>query len=280
MDSNDLERERGITILAKNTAITYKGTKINIIDTPGHADFGGEVERVLNMCDGVLLLVDSVEGPMPQTRFVLRKALLLEKKVVVVVNKIDRASARPEWVIDSTYELFMDLGATDEQCDFPVIYASGVKGVAGMKPDELAPDLQPLLDMIIKEVSRGRNNCDETLMLHSYCPHPMCMADPCHDPDMQVSPPTVSMTASLQMMAANIDYDVHLGRIAIGRIVSGSIKKGQAVSICCSLEPGVVRLDLCPASLDLAQHLHLIPNSPSPLSSPEPAAEDHRPVRL
>ncbi len=115
MDSNDLERERGITILAKNTAVTYKGTKINIIDTPGHADFGGEVERVLNMCDGVLLLVDSVEGPMPQTRFVLRKALQLEKKVVVVVNKIDRAAARPSWVIDSTYELFMDLGATDEQ---------------------------------------------------------------------------------------------------------------------------------------------------------------------
>ena len=152
MDSNDLEKERGITILAKNTAVTYKGTKINIIDTPGHADFGGEVERVLNMCDGVLLLVDSVEGPMPQTRFVLRKALQLEKKVVVVVNKIDRASARPDWVIDSTYELFMDLGATDEQCDFPVIYCSGFKGIAGPKPDQLAADLEPLFEMIIKEV--------------------------------------------------------------------------------------------------------------------------------
>lgn len=152
MDSNDLERERGITILAKNTAVTYKGTKINIIDTPGHADFGGEVERVLNMCDGVLLLVDSVEGPMPQTRFVLRKALQLEKKVVVVVNKIDRAAARPDWVIDSTYELFMDLGATDEQCEFPVIYASGFKGIAGMKPDQMAADLEPLFEMILKEV--------------------------------------------------------------------------------------------------------------------------------
>jgi len=155
MDSNDLERERGITILAKNTAVTYKGTKINIIDTPGHADFGGEVERVLNMCDGVLLLVDSVEGPMPQTRFVLRKALQLEKKVVVVVNKIDRPAARPEWVIDSTFELFMDLGATDEQCDFPVIYASGFKGIAGPSPDKMAADLEPLFEMIIKEVRAG-----------------------------------------------------------------------------------------------------------------------------
>ncbi|GAX79642.1 hypothetical protein CEUSTIGMA_g7083.t1 [Chlamydomonas eustigma] len=207
MDSNDLERERGITILAKNTAVTYKGTKINIIDTPGHADFGGEVERVLNMCDGVLLLVDSVEGPMPQTRFVLRKALLLEKKVVVVINKIDRASARPDWVIDSTYELFMDLGASDEQCEFPVIYASGFKGIAGSAPDKMAEDLEPLFQMIIKKVK----------------------------------PPVVSATAPLQMMSANIDYDTHLGRIAIGRVVSGTIKKGQAVSICSSLEPGMSR---------------------------------------
>ena len=207
MDSNDLERERGITILAKNTAVTYKGTKINIIDTPGHADFGGEVERVLNMCDGVLLLVDSVEGPMPQTRFVLRKALLLEKKVIVVVNKIDRASARPDWVIDSTYELFMDLGATDDQCDFPVVYASGVNGIAGLKPDQMATDLVPLFDAIIKNIN----------------------------------PPIVSPDAPLQMMVANIDYDTHLGRISIGRVVSGTMKKGQAVSVCSSLEPGVSR---------------------------------------
>ena len=126
MDSFDLERERGITIFSKNTAVTYRQTKINIIDTPGHADFGGEVERVLNMCDGVLLLVDSVEGPMPQTRFVLRKALELNKRVILVVNKIDRDVARPEYVVDATFELFLELGASDEQCDFPVIYASGM----------------------------------------------------------------------------------------------------------------------------------------------------------
>lgn len=132
--------------------MTYKGIKINIIDTPGHSDFGGEVERVLNMCDGVLLLVDSVEGPMPQTRFVLRKALQLNKKVVVVINKIDRAAARPEWVIDSTFELFMDLGADDDQCDFPVIYASGVNGIAGMSPTTMADNLEPLFEAIVREV--------------------------------------------------------------------------------------------------------------------------------
>mmetsp|Transcript_3232 Transcript_3232/g.7093 ORF Transcript_3232/g.7093 Transcript_3232/m.7093 type:complete len:688 (-) Transcript_3232:619-2682(-) len=207
MDSNDLERERGITILAKNTAVRYKGTKINIIDTPGHADFGGEVERVLNMCDGVLLLVDSVEGPMPQTRFVLKKALQLEKKVVVVVNKIDRPAARPDWVIDNTFELFMDLGASDEQCEFPVIYASGVNGIAGLKPDQLADDLEPLFQAIVKEVK----------------------------------PPVVAPAAPLQMLVANIDYDTHLGRIAIGRVVNGTIRKGQAIAVCSSLEPGKAR---------------------------------------
>jgi len=207
MDSNDIERERGITILAKNTAVRYKGTKINIIDTPGHADFGGEVERVLNMCDGVLLLVDSVEGPMPQTRFVLRKALGLNKKVVVVVNKIDRPSARPDWVIDHTFELFMDLGANDEQCDFPVIYASGFQGIAGTKPSEMADDLEPLFQAIINEVK----------------------------------PPVVTPTAPLQMLVANIDYDTHLGRIGVGRVIAGTIRKGQQVSVCSSLEPGKVR---------------------------------------
>lgn len=203
MDSNALERERGITILAKNTAITYAGIKINVIDTPGHADFGGEVERVLNMCDGVVLLVDSVEGPMPQTRFVLKKALQLNKKVVVVVNKIDRPAARPEWVIDSTFELFMDLGAKDDQCDFPVVYASGVKGIAGVGPTDLAEDLQPLFEMIVKNVP----------------------------------PPTVLPNAPLQLLATNIDYDEHKGRIAIGRVSAGTIKKGQQVSICTSLDP-------------------------------------------
>ncbi|GLC42783.1 Putative elongation factor TypA-like svr3, chloroplastic [Pleodorina starrii] len=207
MDSNDLERERGITILAKNTAVRYRGIKVNIIDTPGHADFGGEVERVINMCDGVLLLVDSVEGPMPQTRFVLRKALELNKRVVVVVNKIDRPAARPEWVIDSTFELFMDLGASDELCEFPVVYASGVNGIAGMQADGLAADLEPLFETIVKEIR----------------------------------PPTVAPEAPLQMLCANIDYDEHKGRIAIGRVTGGTIRRGQTVSICSSLEPGKVR---------------------------------------
>eukprot|EP00199_Chlamydomonas_sp_CCMP681_P001353 CAMPEP_0119107554 /NCGR_PEP_ID=MMETSP1180-20130426/11089_1 /TAXON_ID=3052 ORGANISM="Chlamydomonas cf sp, Strain CCMP681" /NCGR_SAMPLE_ID=MMETSP1180 /ASSEMBLY_ACC=CAM_ASM_000741 /LENGTH=678 /DNA_ID=CAMNT_0007093059 /DNA_START=94 /DNA_END=2130 /DNA_ORIENTATION=+ len=202
MDNNDLERERGITILAKNTAVRYNGIKINIIDTPGHADFGGEVERVLNMCDGVLLLVDSVEGPMPQTRFVLRKALALNKKVVVVVNKIDREAARPDWVIDHTFELFMDLGANDEQCDFPVIYASGFQGIAGLTPQTMATDLVPLFEMIVKEVKA----------------------------------PVVIEDAPLQMLVANIDYDPFLGRIAVGRVVNGTIKKGQQVVVCTSLD--------------------------------------------
>lgn len=131
---------------------SYEGIKINVIDTPGHADFGGEVERVLNMCDGVVLLVDSVEGPMPQTRFVTKKALQLSKKVVVVVNKIDRPAARPDWVVDSTFELFMDLGANDDQCDFPVVFASGVKGIAGSSVEAMAEDLQPLFAMIVKAV--------------------------------------------------------------------------------------------------------------------------------
>ncbi|KAI7840975.1 hypothetical protein COHA_005204 [Chlorella ohadii] len=195
MDSNDLERERGITILSKNTAVRYKGTKINIIDTPGHADFGGEVERVLNMADGVLLLVDSVEGPMPQTRFVTRKALELNKKVVVVVNKVDRPAARVDWVVDQTFELFLDLGATDEQCDFPVVYASGIAGIAGPSPEELADDLEPLFDLIVREVA----------------------------------PPTVQMEAPLQMLVTNLDYDEHKGRIAIGRVQAGTLRKGDSV---------------------------------------------------
>ncbi|WIA43813.1 hypothetical protein OEZ86_010230 [Tetradesmus obliquus] len=207
MDSNALERERGITILAKNTAIRFKGVKINVIDTPGHADFGGEVERVLNMCDGVLLLVDSVEGPMPQTRFVTKKALALNKKVVVVVNKIDKPAARPEWVVDSTFELFMDLGATDEQCDFPVVYASGVNGIAGMSPDTMSETLEPLFDTVVREVA----------------------------------PPAVAFEQPLQMLVTNIDYDEHKGRIAIGRVSAGTVKKGIPLSICSSLEPGKVR---------------------------------------
>ncbi|XWS66365.1 hypothetical protein CRYUN_Cryun05aG0193100 [Craigia yunnanensis] len=150
MDSDDLERERGITILSKNISITYKDTKINIIDTPGHSDVGGEVERILNMVEGVLLVMDSVEGPMPQTRFVLKKALEFGVVVVVVINKIDRPSARPDFVINSTFELFIELNATDEQCDFQAIYATGIKGKAALSPDNLAEDIEPLFESIIR----------------------------------------------------------------------------------------------------------------------------------
>lgn len=196
MDSNDLERERGITILSKNTAIRYGDIKINIIDTPGHSDFGGEVERVLNMADGVLLLVDSVEGPMPQTRFVLRKALALEKKVVVVVNKIDRPAARPDYVIDAVFDLFCDLEATDEQCDFPVVYASGMSGIAGNDPSELSDDLEPLFAAIVREVQ----------------------------------PPTVDANAPTRMQVCALDYDEHKGRIAIGRVERGTLRRGDTVT--------------------------------------------------
>ncbi|MBA0851560.1 hypothetical protein Goshw_022154 [Gossypium schwendimanii] len=200
MDSNDLERERGITILSKNTSITYKDTKINIIDTPGHSDFGGEVERILNMVEGVLLVVDSVEGPMPQTRFVLKKALEFGHAVVVVVNKIDRPSARPDFVINSTFELFIELNASDEQCDFQAIYASGIKGKAGLSADNLAEDLGPLFESIIR-----------------------CIPGPHIDKD-----------GALQMLATNIEYDEHKGRIAIGRLHAGVLLKGMEVRVCTS----------------------------------------------
>ncbi|XP_011020348.1 PREDICTED: translation factor GUF1 homolog, chloroplastic [Populus euphratica] len=200
MDSNDIERERGITILSKNTSITYKDTKINIIDTPGHSDFGGEVERILNMVEGVLLVVDSVEGPMPQTRFVLKKALEFGHAVVVVVNKIDRPSARPDFVINSTFELFIELNATDEQCDFQSIYASGIKGKAGLSPDNLAEDLGPLFEAIMR-----------------------CIPGP-----------RIEKDGALQMLATNIEYDEHKGRIAIGRLHAGVLQKGMDVRVCTS----------------------------------------------
>ncbi|CAL1385080.1 unnamed protein product [Linum trigynum] len=200
MDSNDLERERGITILSKNTSITYKDTKINIIDTPGHSDFGGEVERILNMVEGVLLVVDSVEGPMPQTRFVLKKALEFGHAVVVVVNKIDRPSARPEFVINSTFELFIELNASDEQCDFQSIYASGIQGKAGLSPDDLAEDLGPLFESVIR-----------------------CIPGP-----------RIEKDGALQMLATNIEYDEHKGRIAIGRVHAGSLRRGMDVRVCTS----------------------------------------------
>ncbi|MDF2523637.1 MAG: typA [Clostridiales bacterium] len=198
MDSNDLERERGITILAKNTAVNYKGTKINIVDTPGHADFGGEVERVLKMVDGVLLLVDAFEGAMPQTRFVLRKALQLNLKPIVVVNKIDRPEARPHEVVDEVLDLFIELGADDEQLEFPVIFASSREGYAVNGVDDEKVNLEPLLNMIVENV-----------------PSPKGLKD-----------------APLQLLVSNIDYDEYVGRIAIGRIERGTIKYGQQAVIC------------------------------------------------
>ena len=197
MDSNDIERERGITILAKNCAIEYGGTRINIVDTPGHADFGGEVERVLSMVDGVLLLVDAVEGPMPQTRFVTRKALSLGLKAIVVVNKIDRPGARPAWVVDQTFELFDKLGATDEQLDFPVIYASALQGWASTDHTERRPDMSALFEAVL-----------------TYVP-----------------PPATESDKPLQFQISTLDYNSYVGRIGIGRLRRGSIRPGTTVAL-------------------------------------------------
>ncbi|MEL7603569.1 MAG: translational GTPase TypA [Bacillota bacterium] len=198
MDSNDLERERGITILSKNTAVTYRGVRINIVDTPGHADFGGEVERILQLVDGVLLLVDAFEGCMPQTRFVLRKALELNKIPVVVVNKVDRPGARPYEVVSETLELFMDLGASAEQLDFPVVYASARDGYSGMEPDDLKEDMQPLFDTILSAIPAPEG-----------------------DPD-----------APLQILFSTIDYDDYVGRIGVGRIVRGTARRNVPLVLC------------------------------------------------
>ena len=195
MDSNDLEKERGITILSKNCAVEYDGTHINIVDTPGHADFGGEVERVLSMVDGVLLLVDAVEGPMPQTRFVTKKALALGLKPIVVINKVDRPGARCDYVINATFELFDKLGATEEQLDFPVIYASGLNGYAGLTEDVREGDMRPLFDAVLK-----------------YVP----MRD--DDPD-----------GPLQFQISSIDYNSYVGKIGVGRISRGRVKSGMEV---------------------------------------------------
>ena len=197
MDSNDLERERGITILAKNCAVTYEGTHINIVDTPGHADFGGEVERVLSMVDGVLLLVDAVEGPMPQTRFVTRKALAQGLKPIVVVNKVDRAGARPDWVVNHTFDLFDKLGATEEQLDFPVIYASALQGWASTDPAATEGTMRPLFEAILAHVP--------------------VRAD---DPD-----------GALQLQICSLDYSSYVGRIGIGRVNRGRIRSGQQVAV-------------------------------------------------
>ena len=198
MDSNDLERERGITILAKNTAVHYKDVKINIVDTPGHADFGGEVERILKMVNGVILLVDAAEGPMPQTRFVLSKALELGHRVIVVVNKIDRPDQRVYEVIDEVLELLMDLNATDEQLDSPMLFCSGRQGTASVQPDEAGSDLKPLFDTILE-----------------YIPAPEADVD-----------------APFQMLVSSIDYNEFVGRIAIGRIERGVIKQNQEIAVC------------------------------------------------
>ena len=195
MDSNAIEKERGITILAKNCAIDYGGVRINVVDTPGHADFGGEVERVLSMVDGVLILVDAVEGPMPQTRFVTRKALALGHKAIVVVNKIDRPGARPGWVIDQTFDLFDKLGATDEQLDFPVIYASALQGWASLDATEQQPDMSALFEAVLK-----------------YVPEPKTDAE-----------------GPLQMQVSTLAYNSYVGRIGIGRIRRGTVKAGMNV---------------------------------------------------
>jgi GTP-binding protein len=197
MDSNDLERERGITILAKNCAVRYEGTHINIVDTPGHADFGGEVERVLSMVDGVLLLVDAVEGPMPQTRFVTRKALALGLKPIVVVNKVDRPSARAQWVVNQTFDLFDKLGATEEQLDFPVVYASALEGWASLDPEARSGDMKPLFEAILQYV-------------------------PMRDEDSD---------APLQLQICSLDYSSYVGKIGIGRIRRGRLKAAQEVLV-------------------------------------------------
>ena len=197
MDSNDLEKERGITILAKNTAINWNGYRINIVDTPGHADFGGEVERVLSMVDSVLLIVDAFDGPMPQTRFVTQKAFAHGLKPIVVINKVDRPGARPDWVVDQVFDLFVNLGATDEQLDFPIIYASALMGVAGLEHEELAPDMTPLFEAIVKHVE----------------------------------PPKVELEQPFQMQIFQLDYSNYVGVIGIGRIKRGKVKPNQTVTI-------------------------------------------------
>ena len=198
MDSNDLERERGITILSKNTSVHYKDIKINIVDTPGHADFGGEVERILTMVDGVLLLVDAFEGCMPQTRFVLKKALGLNKKVVVVVNKIDRPGARPAEVIDEVLDLFIELGASDEQIEFPVIYASARDGYSSLEPNVCEGDMRPLFDAIIENIEAPAGDID----------------------------------SPLQVLFSSLDYDDYIGRIGVGRVERGRINRNDLVTLC------------------------------------------------
>ena len=193
MDSNAIERERGITIMAKNTAIIYKGVKINIVDTPGHADFGGEVERVMNMVDGVLLLVDAVDGPMPQTKFVLRQALRRGHRAILVINKIDRPQARPNHVLNATFDLFLDLGATEEQAEYETIFTNAITGSSGTDHRHIGPTLEPLFEAILATIP----------------------------------PPEVDATAPLQLLVTTTSYDDYKGRIAVGRLQSGSIRRAS-----------------------------------------------------
>ncbi|MTD37476.1 ribosome-dependent GTPase TypA [Erwinia sp. CPCC 100877] len=197
MDSNDLEKERGITILAKNTAINWRDYRINIVDTPGHADFGGEVERVMSMVDSVLLLVDAMDGPMPQTRFVTEKAFANGLKPIVVINKVDRPGARPDWVVDQVFDLFVNLGATDEQLDFPIVYASALNGIAGLDHEDMADDMTPLFETIVKHVEA----------------------------------PNVDLDGPFQMQISQLDYNSYVGVIGIGRIKRGVVKPNQQVTI-------------------------------------------------
>ncbi|MDP1706772.1 MAG: GTP-binding protein, partial [bacterium] len=197
MDSNELERERGITIFSKNAAVIYKDIKINIVDTPGHADFGGEVERIMRMVDGILLLIDAKEGPMPQTKFVLRKAIQAGHKIIVVISKIDKPDARPEWALSATYDLFFELGASEEQIEFPVVYASAVQGKAGLTKDlgEMK-NIEPIFETIVKNIAA----------------------------------PNRDLAASAQMLVVNLAYDNYKGKIAIGRLYAGVLKKGQQIA--------------------------------------------------
>ena len=197
MDSDDQEKERGITILAKNTAIEWKDHRINIVDTPGHADFGGEVERVLSMVDSVLLLVDAVDGPMPQTRFVTQKAFDQGLNPILVINKVDRPGARPDWVLDQVFDLFDRLGGNDDQLDFPVIYASALNGIAGLDEEKMSEDMSPLMDLIIEKVN----------------------------------PPEVNDDGPLQMQISALDYSSYVGVIGIGRIKRGKIKPNEQVAV-------------------------------------------------
>ncbi len=197
MDSDDQEKERGITILAKNTAIEWKDHRINIVDTPGHADFGGEVERVLSMVDSVLLLVDAVDGPMPQTRFVTQKAFDQGLNPILVINKVDRPGARPDWVLDQVFDLFDRLGGNDDQLDFPVIYASALNGIAGLDEEKMSEDMSPLMDLIIEKVN----------------------------------PPEVNNDGPFQMQISALDYSSYVGVIGIGRIKRGKIKPNEQVAV-------------------------------------------------